>query len=155
MATGHDISMGLRAAYLAMHRQTNAALTGHGVTADQFVLLTLLNERDGITQQDLVRRASSDANTVRAMLVLLEGRGLVERTPHQTDGRARTVTLTSKGRRTLAQLWAVSQPGRARLAAAFRPEEAEILIELLARASRASALSRADKRPTRRKGERQ
>ena len=80
--------MALRAAYWAMHRQTQARLARCGVTADQFVLLALLAEQDGITQQELVRRASSDANTVRAMLVLMESRGLVTRKGHPTDGRA-------------------------------------------------------------------
>ena len=144
MATGHDIPMGLRAAYLAMHRQTSAVLAMHEVTADQFVLLSLLSERDGITQQDLVRRASSDANTVRAMLVRLEERGLVGRSPHRTDGRARSVTLTAEGRRTFAKLWRESERVRQRLLEAFRPEEAATLVEFLARVCRAMTPSRAD-----------
>jgi DNA-binding MarR family transcriptional regulator len=142
MATGHDIPMGLRAAYLAMHRQTSSALARHEVTADQFVLLSLLSERDGITQQDLVRRASSDANTVRAMLVRLEERGLVGRSPHRTDGRARSVTLTAKGRRTFAKLWRESEPVRGQMAAVFRPEEADLLVEFLSRVARTMAPGR-------------
>ena len=39
----------------------------------------------------------SDPSTVRAMLVLLEERGLVSRDTHPTDGRARTVALTAVG----------------------------------------------------------
>jgi DNA-binding MarR family transcriptional regulator len=135
MASGHDIAMGLRAAYWAMHRQTEASLAGRGVTADQFVLLALLAAQDGITQQELVRRASSDANTVRAMLVRLESRGLVARRRHPTDGRARRVTLTGRGRQTYERLWADSEPVRQRLGAAFRPEEAETLVEFLDRIS--------------------
>jgi DNA-binding MarR family transcriptional regulator len=133
--TGHDIAMGLRSAYLAMHRRGDAFFARHGVTADQFVLLALLDDRDGITQQELVRRASSDPNTVRAMLLLLEGRGLVARRRHPTDGRARCVTLTSKGRRAFDRLWASNQPFQDRLVALFRPDEAKALIEFLARIS--------------------
>src|SRR5688572_8022946 len=99
MARAHGLPMGLRTAYLAMHRQTGACLASSGCTADQFVLLGLLAREDAVTQQDLVRRASSDPNTVRAMLVLLEKRGLVTRGSHPTDCRARSVTLTEKGRR--------------------------------------------------------
>ncbi len=139
MASGHDMAMGLRAAYWAMHRQTEMSLARGGVTADQFVLLALLAEQDGVTQQELVRRASSDANTVRAMLVLLESRGLVARQQHPTDGRARRVTLTRQGRRTYEKLWADSEPVRRRLRATFRPEETNILVEFLARISRALA----------------
>jgi len=135
MATGHDIAMGLRAGYWAMHRQTDACFAKRGVTADQFVLLALLAEQDGITQQELVRRASSDANTVRAMLVLLESRGFVARGRHRTDRRARSVTLTRKGRRIFERLWAESEPLRERLLAAFRPDEADTLVDLLVRIS--------------------
>jgi DNA-binding MarR family transcriptional regulator len=147
MTSGHDIAMGLRAAYWAMHRQTEACLTGRGVTADQFVLLALLAERDGITQQELVRRASSDANTVRAMLVLLEDRGLVGRGRHPTDRRAHSVTLTRKGRRTHERLWADSEPVRQRLLAAFRPKEADTLVEFLNCISEALTQAAADHDP--------
>jgi DNA-binding MarR family transcriptional regulator len=135
MASGHEIAMGLRAAYWAMHRQTEAGMAACGVTADQFVLLSLLAERDGITQQELVRRASSDANTIRAMLILLEKRGLVTRDRHPTDGRARSVALTRKGRRTHERLWNQSEEVRERLLAAFQPQDADLIVEFLARIS--------------------
>ena len=106
MTSGHEIAMALRAAYLALHRQTNDCFAKDGVTADQFVLLAALAEADAVTQQELVRRVGSDPNTVRAMLLLLEGRGLVARERHPADGRARCVTLTAKGRRVFEKLLA-------------------------------------------------
>jgi DNA-binding MarR family transcriptional regulator len=147
MVSGHEIAMALRAAYWAMHRQTEASLTQGGVTADQFVLLALLAEQDGITQQELVRRASSDANTIRAMLVRLEERGLVAREGHPTDGRARSVTLTRKGRQTYEGLWGDSDPVRQRLLAAFKPEEAETMVVLLKRITKAAMPPEAHARP--------
>jgi DNA-binding MarR family transcriptional regulator len=131
MVGGHDIAMALRAAYWAMHREADALLQPHRVTANQFVLLSILAEGRGLTQQELVRRASSDANTVRAMLVLLERRGLVSRRPHQTDGRARCVALTDKGRRTYSALWAESQAFHERLLAAIGPDSAPALVQQL------------------------
>jgi DNA-binding MarR family transcriptional regulator len=133
MASGHDIAMALRAAYWAMHRSTEASFSQRTATADQFVLLSLLAEQDGITQQELVRRASSDANTIRAMLVLLEKRGLVTRLRHPTDGRARSVALTRKGRQTYERLRAQSEPVRERLIAACGTMEARMLVKLLVR----------------------
>jgi len=153
MVSGHEMAMGLRAAYWAMHRQTDACLAKRGVTADQFVLLALLVEQDGITQQELVRRASSDANTIRAMLVRLESRGLVARGRHPTDRRARNVTLTRKGRQTYERLWAESEPLRQGLLAAFRPEEADAVVEFLARISQAMMPSPAGRLARALKGE--
>ena len=137
MATGHGLPLGLRDAYLAMHRRTNACLAKTGCTADQFVLLGLLAHEDAVTQQELVRRASSDPNTVRAMLVLLERQGLIARVGHPTDGRARSVTLTGKGRRVHRRQFADTEPLRKRLRALFRPEEVKTLVDFLARISEA------------------
>jgi DNA-binding MarR family transcriptional regulator len=128
MAAGHDIPMALRAAYLSMHRQTNAHLAKSGVTADQFVCLLLLAEQDGITQQELVRRATSDPNTIRAMLVLMEERGFVTRKPHPSDGRARRVTITPKGRQICEKLFIEVQPIHDRLSTLFKDDEAKMLV---------------------------
>ncbi len=137
MATGHEIAMGLRAAYRVMHRQTDACLAKRGVTANQFVLLALLAEEDGVTQRELVRRSCSDPNTVSAMLVLLESRGLLSRRRHPNDGRARNVTLTHKGRRMYKRLWRESERLRQQLLELFQPKQADALVGLLKRISKA------------------
>lgn len=119
MLDGHAWAMLLRTAYLAVHRAADAVMARHGLTADQFVLLTLLAERDGVMQQDLVERSGSDPNTVRAMLVLLERRGLVRRRVHAQDGRARSVELTARGRSLQVELWKASETLRNQITAAI------------------------------------
>ena len=133
MTETHLFPRVLRAAYLGMHRLSDAHLSRQGVTADQFVLLVALAEQGEVTQQDLVRRVSSDPSTVRAMLVLLEGRGLVTRERHPADNRARRVSLTARGRRTFDKLWEASEPIRAQLLAGFDHHEIETLNKLLQR----------------------
>ena len=138
MTTGHDIAIALRAVYLALHRRSEARFALHGVTADQFVLLaTLARGGEALTQRELARRMSSDPSTVRAMLVLLAARGLVERDKHPTDARARTVALTAEGRKVCRRLWAAGEPVRAELSGALRPGEADTLVELLQRVAEA------------------
>ncbi|MBV9122470.1 MAG: MarR family transcriptional regulator [Planctomycetes bacterium] len=139
MTSGREVARALRAAYLALHRQTNDCFAQDGVTADQFVLLSALAETDSVTQQELVRRISSDPNTVRAMLLLLEGRGLVARERHPADGRARCVMLTVKGRQVFRKLWTRSEPLRTRLLTAFRPDELTALVGLLHRVAEVMA----------------
>jgi DNA-binding MarR family transcriptional regulator len=150
MTLAHDLAMSLRAAYLAMHRQSDAQFAGLGVTADQFVVLVALADQAAVTQRELVARTASDANTLRAMLVLLEARGFVRREPHPTDRRARSVALTKKGRRMLNRLWLKGEIVRERLQDAFAPGEAESLIDLLRRVT--SAMQRAN-RPRNNRGE--
>ena len=138
MTTGRDIAIALRAAYLALHRRSEARFAPHGVTADQFVLLaTLARGGHALTQRELARRMSSDPSTVRAMLVLLEERRLVERDTHPTDARSRTVALTAKGTRAYQRLWAAGEPVRAQMLGALQPGEAETLVTLLGRVAEA------------------
>ena len=139
MTSGREIARALRAAYLALHRQTNDCFAKNGVTADQFVMLSALADADSVTQQELVRRVGSDPSTVRAILVLLEGRGLVARERHPADGRARCVTLTPKGRRVFRKLWTKSEPLRARLVGEFRPDEVAALVANLRRVAEVMA----------------
>ena len=138
MTTGHELAMALRAAYLALHRRSDAAFAPRGVTADQFVLLaTLARGGEVLTQRELARRMSSDPSTVRAMLVLLEQRGLVERDTHPSDARARTVALTAKGTRAYQRLWAAGEPIRAQMLGALQPGKAGTLVRLLGRVAEA------------------
>ena len=127
------LPLALRAAYMALHRSTDAAFTGYGVTADQFVLLLALSEGRTLTQRELADRISSDPSTVRAMLVLLEQRGLVQRACHPTDSRAKTVSLTADGKRKHRQLWKVGQSIRDDMYGVLTPTEADVLIQLLQR----------------------
>jgi DNA-binding MarR family transcriptional regulator len=96
---GHELGMLLRKAYLSFHRRANSWMLEHGVTADQFVLLTVVAREPGITQISIVERTSSDPNTVAAVLRRLEQRRLVRREAHGRDRRLRCVFLTTEGRR--------------------------------------------------------
>ncbi|MGI9445863.1 MAG: MarR family winged helix-turn-helix transcriptional regulator [Rubripirellula sp.] len=131
MAEGHEIAMALRRAYLAMHRQADAALSPFELTANQFVLLALLDERDGVSQRDLVDRASSDPNTIRPMLKSLEKKGFVKREPDPSDGRAWVVGITSKGRRTYKRVRGETEDFRVRLLSGLDDHESDALLQAL------------------------
>ena len=128
-----ELPMALRAAYLAMHRQSDAQFANHGVTADQFVLLATLSRGNALTQRELARRMPSDPSTVRAMLVLLEKQGFVQRDMHPSDSRARTVALTTSGKRKFRQLWNAGESIRTKMSEAIQPEDTAELVRLLKR----------------------
>ena len=129
--TAHELAMSLRLAYLALHRRTDAVMAQAGITADQFVVLAALAEGMALTQSELGERIGSDRNTVRAMLVLLEGRGLIVRTPQPLDRRARRVALTPRGRRTFGTLWRKSDALRRELVTGLAPQQTATLVQLL------------------------
>lgn len=133
METKDRLPLELRAAYLALHRASDAEFAKYGVTADQFVLLATLARGRALTQRDLAARMSSDPSTVRAMLVLLEKRGFVTRQTHPSDGRARTVALTDSGRRKYRQVFKAGQGIRDQMVNSLSAAETKTLIKLLRR----------------------
>ena len=126
-----ELPMALRAAYLALHRRSEAQFAKCGVTADQFVLLATLARGDSLTQRELARRMPSDPSTVRAMLVILEKQGLVRRDSHPSDSRARTAALTAAGKRKFQQAFAAGETIRERMIEAFQPGDSSLLVKLL------------------------
>lgn len=129
----------LRAAYLALHRCSDMQFARFGVTADQFVLLATLARGHALTQRELAARMPSDPSTVRAMLVLLEKRGLVSRDTHSTDGRARTVALSESGRRKFRQVFKAGQAIRDQMVNTLSAAETRSLVMLLRRVSKSLA----------------
>jgi DNA-binding MarR family transcriptional regulator len=59
---------------------------------------------------DLARAMSTDAPATTVAVDDLEDRGLVQRTPHPTNGRMKLVALTAAGRRMAAKIAAVPDP---------------------------------------------
>lgn len=127
------MAMALRAAYLRMHRGGDAHFAQFGVTTDQFLVLFTLADGGPVTQQELATRITSDPNTLRAMVVLLERKGLLVRTAHPTDRRARIVALTPDGEALFETLWDSSDGFRQHVASVLSPEETATLVTLLGR----------------------
>lgn len=125
--------MALRRAYLLMHRNADSGFASSGVTADQFVVLSGLAAAGSLTQRELSDWVACDQNTLRAMLLLLEKKKLVERTQHPTDRRARLVALTSEGETLQQELWEQSEAFRQNLVAILGPDDTQVLLESLRR----------------------
>ncbi|MBL8817938.1 MAG: MarR family transcriptional regulator [Planctomyces sp.] len=133
MTDKSELPMALRAAYLALHRRSEAHFAKYGVTADQFVLLATLARGDALTQRELARRMPSDPSTVRAMLVLLEKQGLIRRDTHPEDSRARTAALTTAGKRKFQQVFRAGEAIRQQMFDSLQADEGKTLIRLLNR----------------------
>ncbi len=132
-----------------MHRQTDARFAEFGITADQFVLLATLSRGDALTQRELARRMPSDPSTVRAMLVLLEKQGLVERETHPSDSRARTAALTTVGKRKFRQLWNAGESIRTKMFDSIQPDDAAVFVSVLSRiAASLNEVNLRDSNPT-------
>lgn len=69
-----------------------------GLAPAQFMALLELWERDGLTQADLVLRLDVEQATLANTLSRMERDGLIHRTPHPEDSRARLIWLTERAR---------------------------------------------------------
>src|SRR4051812_25748160 len=74
-----------------------AALAELGLRPQQFAVLSVIAENQGLTQQALVEATEIDASTMVQMLDALQDAGWAERRPHPTDRRKRAVHLTREG----------------------------------------------------------
>ncbi|HET6228614.1 MAG TPA: MarR family transcriptional regulator [Longimicrobiaceae bacterium] len=85
----------------AWQRRIREALEPTGLTHVQLVLLASLvwMTRGGyaVTQADLARQAATDVMMTSQVLRALEMRGLLVRSPHPTDARARALRPTDEG----------------------------------------------------------
>lgn len=82
-------------------RGIKKALEAIGITHPQFVLLASLlwlsGRKGSVTQADLSQHSKIDPMTTSTVMRMLEKKGFVTRQEHQTDTRAKRVTLTAKG----------------------------------------------------------
>lgn len=83
-------------------RLIKKTLDGYNVSHAQFVLLALLlwfeQHQQEPTQVSLIQKSKLDKMTVSKSLKALVQQGLVQRVEHETDTRAKKVSLTNKGK---------------------------------------------------------
>jgi DNA-binding MarR family transcriptional regulator len=83
------------------HGRTTEALASVGLTPPLFALLNVLGARTGAIQQELGQTMGIDPSTMVSLIDQLESAELAKRRTHAKDRRAREVSITPKGRRTL------------------------------------------------------
>ena len=90
-------------------RRINTGLRPFDLTHAQFVLLASLtwlvaHSQKPLTQADLASHAKMDVMMVSNVLRKLEEKDLIVRTPHPQDTRAKSLSVTAKGRELAARV---------------------------------------------------
>ena len=129
----HGLGMLTRRVYFHMVRSASRLLAPFDVTVEQFVVLLCLGDEEKLTQQELVRRCSSDPCTMGKMLDILEGKGWIKRVEHATDRRAWQIVLSASGRRVKDQVEAAMAPLRDRPAKILGIADWKALKDMLSR----------------------
>lgn len=76
-----------------------AALKTAGLTLRQFSVLAALSGNEGVSQSDLVNATGIDRSTLADMVARMEAGGMIKRSDSKTDARAKSVSLTVKGKK--------------------------------------------------------
>ncbi|MCQ6560717.1 MarR family winged helix-turn-helix transcriptional regulator [Paenibacillus mendelii] len=95
------------------------------ITIDQWEILVVLWEHEGITQKELAERLYKDQTNIARMLFKLENKGFIERRIHETDRRALRLFLTDKGWACKDEILEVSRHAYQRTIAGLTEEEVE------------------------------
>jgi DNA-binding MarR family transcriptional regulator len=104
-------------------------------------LLRQLAMREGDTQQALAAAMSTSPSRVVALLDQLAAKGLVERRPHPSDRRARSIHLTPVGKATIAAVAAAGHRHEEAMCEGLSEGDREELRELLVKLAATQGLT--------------
>ncbi|MFJ1759870.1 MarR family winged helix-turn-helix transcriptional regulator [Amycolatopsis sp. NPDC088138] len=102
-ATGAPLTLYLvKRLELAIRALLDDALRPLGLTTLQYTALTVLEASGALSSAQLARRSFLRPQTMHEMVLALEKRGLIERTPKADNKRVLLASLTAAGRALLA-----------------------------------------------------
>ena len=104
-----DVLDNLRRVFRVVHRYSKRAEKVGGLTGPQVWAMKVISESAPIRVTDLARRMYLHPSTVVGILDRLEQRAEVTRTRSKKDHRVVTVSLTAKGRETVAKVPQIAQ----------------------------------------------
>src|SRR5579871_4251525 len=111
-----------------------------GLTIPQWRLIAVLGEHGPLTQQAIGVRTVMDKVTVSRATQGLVKRRLVQRAPHDADGRSHHLTLSKAGERLYSEVAPMALEYEARLLEQFDPAAIEELKRVLQHLERAADL---------------
>jgi DNA-binding MarR family transcriptional regulator len=113
------------------------ALRPIGLDIPQYCALETLEKAPGLSSAELARRCFVTAQTMNAIVLSLERRGLVAREPHPIHGRILSTKLTSRGEAIVARAHAAVADLETRLTSDLGQGDQERLVTLLGRCAAA------------------
>ena len=139
---GHLIRRLQQIAVAVFHQEV--AGLGHDLTPVQFAALSTVEANEGIDQATLAGLIAYDRATITGVVDRLVHKGLVDRQVSGRDRRARELSITQAGKKTLAEITpAVLNAQRLMLQGLTREETGELMRLLRKATDSANEMSRA------------
>lgn len=108
-------------------RHMRAAAAQHELSLTESAVLARLGREGPATTAELARAEGMRPQSMSAAVAALEERGLIERTPHPSDGRQMSIALTGKGAAVRSSAKDLKRAWLARATARLEDEERRIL----------------------------
>ncbi|MEZ5070700.1 MAG: MarR family transcriptional regulator [Bacteroidales bacterium] len=105
--------------------------SGLDVTPDQWKVMMSLANKGQMYQSQLADCHKKDRAGIKRLVDHLDAKGLVSRTPSETDSRTILVSLTDKGHKTVLALNAMAKESMTEALAGFTESEVVLLKRLL------------------------
>jgi len=102
-----------------------------GLTPRQLAVLTVIADKEGLSQIDLVERTGIDRSTMSDLIARLSRRGLVNRRRTREDARAYSVKLSPQGEKVLMQARSAAAAADQRLLASLPPGKRQDFLDAL------------------------
>ena len=83
---------------LLLRLQNNFSKAGHDITGEQWMLLHLLWQEEGRSQQQLADKLGKNKASIVPMLDRLEKKNIIVRISDKSDGRQKLIYLTRQGK---------------------------------------------------------
>jgi DNA-binding MarR family transcriptional regulator len=139
--TSAQLAAALRDSITRLNRRLRQARPIGDLTITQLSALTSLELNGALTPRELADAERVQPPTLTKIVAKLEERGLVQRTPHPTDGRQVILAATESGRAVILEHRRARDEWLAKRLAALTPDERETLgkaAEILGRIGRSA-----------------
>jgi DNA-binding MarR family transcriptional regulator len=123
----------LESAVKAYRRFAQARLHAAGIdiTIDQWLVLKTIHESADVTLQHVGTTVFKDFASITRIVQLLEGKGLLRRKPHPTDGRRSALVLTRSGESVVRKVEPIVRANRRQALAGIDAEQVKQLRAVL------------------------
>ena len=111
--------------------QKNLHGGGFDITIDQGMILTIIRENPGISQQQIAARAFKDHASVTRIIENLVGMKILHRDFHPDDRRRFNLSITEPGSALITQIEPVVEANRKKALAGISSQEIEMLKKVL------------------------
>lgn len=93
-----ELASALRVSTMRLARRLRAERSDDGLSLTQMATLGTLDRHGPLTPRELAEHEKVRPPSMTRILASLEERGLIDRTPHESDGRQHRVSLTAGAR---------------------------------------------------------